>query len=290
MIEVLAAKTGGWPLVRLMRPRQWIKNLLVFAPLLFSASFLRPESDARALIGFVAFCLASSASYVLNDLMDVASDRLHPLKRLTRPIAAGWVSPGSAWILFGVLTALTLCTFAFDTMTAVALVLYLLLNVAYSARLKHVPVLDLFVLSSGFVIRVYVGSTAIHVYLSFWMFITTLCLALYLAAGKRRQELVHLGAASRSVLARYTVALLDYYALISAISAILFYGLFVATEKPALAVTLPFVLFGLFRYRYVIDIKNEGESPTDVFWTDLPLVLSIAGWAAACLYALLTAK
>jgi 4-hydroxybenzoate polyprenyltransferase len=289
-MEAAVSQTGAWPLVRLTRPRQWIKNLLVFAPLLFSASFLKPESDVKAFIGFVAFCVASSASYVLNDLMDVASDRLHPLKSVTRPIAAGLVSPFAAWVLFGVLVALTLCTFAFDTMTAISLILYLLLNVAYSARLKHVPVLDLFILSGGFVLRVYVGSTAIHVYLSFWMFITTLCLALYLAAGKRRQELVHLGVASRSVLARYTVGLLDYYALISSISAILFYGLFVATEKPALAVTLPFVLFGLFRYRYVIDIKNEGESPTDVFWTDPPLMLCIAGWAIACLYALLNVK
>ena len=215
-----------------MRPRQWIKNLLVFAPLLFSASFFKPESDAKALIGFVAFCIASSASYVLNDLMDVAADRLHPVKSLTRPIAAALVSPRSAWVLFGVLLALTLCTFAFDTSTALALVGYLLLNFAYSVRLKHVPVLDLFVLSSGFVIRVYAGSTAIHVHLSFWMFITTLCLALYLTAGKRRQELANLGVASRSVLTQYTVALLDYYALMSAISAILFYGLFVATENP----------------------------------------------------------
>ncbi len=289
-MEATLTKTAGWPLVRLMRPRQWIKNLLVFAPLLFSASFLKPACDARALIAFVAFSIASSAVYILNDLMDVASDRLHPIKSVTRPIAAAWVRPRSAWILFAILIALTLTTFAFDRMTAVALVLYVLLNVAYSARLKHVPVLDLFILSSGFVIRVYVGAASIHVYLSFWMFITTLCLALYLAAGKRRQELVIMGAASRSVLARYTVGLLDYYALISAISAILFYGLFVATEKPALAITLPFVLFGLFRYRYVIDIKNEGESPADVFWTDSPLLICIAGWAAACLYGLLTAK
>jgi 4-hydroxybenzoate polyprenyltransferase len=156
-MEAAVSQTGAWPLVRLTRPRQWIKNLLVFAPLLFSASFLKPESDVKAFIGFVAFCVASSASYVLNDLMDVASDRLHPLKSVTRPIAAGLVSPFAAWVLFGVLVALTLCTFAFDTMTAIALILYLLLNVAYSARLKHVPVLDLFILSGGFVLRVYVG-------------------------------------------------------------------------------------------------------------------------------------
>jgi 4-hydroxybenzoate polyprenyltransferase len=162
-----------------------------------------------------------------------------------------------------------------------------LLNFVYSVRLKHVPVLDLFILASGFVLRIYAGAVAIRVSLSFWMFITTLCLSLYLACGKRRQELLLSGRNSRAVLRNYSAPLLDTYLSISEISAIVFYGLFVSTTRPALAVTMPFVLFGLFRYRYLVEVRSEGENPTEALWSDAHLMLTVLFWAGMSVYVLL---
>jgi decaprenyl-phosphate phosphoribosyltransferase len=284
-MEAVTSRAIGWPLARLLRPKQWIKNLLVVAPLIFSASFVKFDAMSHTIIAFWLMTVAASAVYILNDLLDIDADRVHPTKRLTRPLASGAVRPGSAILLLIVLYGIILSSFFYLPEAALTLCLYVLINVAYSVRLKHIPVLDLFVLGSGFVIRVYVGAAAIHVELSFWMFITTLCLALYLAAGKRRQELLDAGTGARSVLALYTVPLLDYYALLSAVSAILFYGLFVATARPELSITLPCVLFGLFRYRYLMDMQNQGESPTDAIWGDIPLILCVLVWAVLSVYA-----
>jgi decaprenyl-phosphate phosphoribosyltransferase len=269
--------------LRLIRPKQWIKNAFVLAPLVFSGSFMRQAAIVEALIATLVFCVASSATYVLNDLTDVESDRLHPIKRHTRPLAAGTVTVGQARALLAFLVVLLLASLVWRPATAAVVIGYLALNVVYSLWLKRVPVVDLFCVAGGFVLRVFAGAVAIEVVLSSWMLITTLCLALYLAAIKRRDELGERGAAARTVLGSYTVGLLDRYGEMSAVGAIVFYSLFVLEVRPALAMTIPLVLFGLFRYWYIVEDKG-GESPTDALWRDWPLGLTVAAWGAICAF------
>jgi 4-hydroxybenzoate polyprenyltransferase len=270
-----------------MRPRQWIKNAFVLAPLIFSGSFLDRASVARALAAVLLFCVASAATYVLNDLCDRHADRQHPIKRLTRPIAAGAVSVRGAAALLAGLALLLLAGAALFPAAGLGIGVYLLVNVAYTLRLKHVPVLDLFCIALGFVMRVAVGALAIPVVLSTWMLVTTLSLALYLATIKRRMELQRQDRGeTRVVLAHYSLALLDRYAELSALSAIVFYGLFVTTVRPELAVSVPLVLFGLFRYWYIVDRRGGGESPTDALWDDRLLLGTVLSWGGLCTYVL----
>jgi 4-hydroxybenzoate polyprenyltransferase len=267
---------------RLLRPRQWLKNVFVLAPLLFARRLHDPWSVSEAIQAMVIFTLASCVVYVLNDLQDLTSDRLHPTKRYSRPLASGEVSPKAARVLLGVLAgAFVLSILMVPAITAAAGG-YLALNVGYTLRLKRVPVVDLFCLASGFVLRVFAGAVAISVPLSSWMLITTLALSLYLAAIKRREELSRSGHGAREVLGSYTPGLLDRYALIAAASAIVFYSLFVMTVRPGLVVTIPLVLFGLFRYWYIVESAGLGESPTDALLRDIPLALTVIGWAALC--------
>jgi len=267
---------------RLLRPRQWVKNVFVLAPLLFAQRFRDPWSVSEALQAMVIFTLASCVVYVLNDLQDLNADRQHPTKRHTRPLASGEVSQQTARVLLAVLTACFVLSILMVPAISAVAAGYLVLNVGYSLRLKRVPVVDLFCLASGFVLRVFAGAVAISVPLSSWMLITTLSLALYLAAIKRREELSRSGNAARAVLGSYTPGLLDRYAMIAAASAIVFYGLFVMAVRPGLVVTIPLVLFGLFRYWYIVESAGLGESPTDALLRDIPLGLTVVGWAVLC--------
>lgn len=281
--RVMRAVTG---LVKLARPRQWIKNGFVLAPLVFAGAFTHQQAIRNALFAMLLFCVASSAVYVVNDIADRKRDRLHPGKNRSRPLASGAVSLHAAVVL---LAALYVILFVgWFSQPAVVLVIggYLALNLAYSFWLKHQPVLDIFCIAFGFVLRVYAGAQAIAVPMSTWMFITTLCLALYLAAVKRRQELTKSGDEAREVLQRYTVSLMDRYAEMSATGALVFYSLFVMSARPELAVTLPLVLFGLFRYWYVVEKLDGGESPTDALLSDAQLLLTVAGWVGLCLWVL----
>lgn len=277
----------GRATVRLLRPRQWIKNVFVFAPPVFAGVLLSPGQPRRAVLAFVLFCLAASAAYVVNDVRDVAEDRTHPDKRVSRPLAAGEITMTQAIVILILLYALLAAGFMLLPAVALPIGAYLLLNAGYSMGLKHVPVLDLFIVAAGFVLRVYVGARAVDVPLSAWMLITTLCLALYLAAIKRLQELRTSGDEARAVLRQYTAPLLERYAEMAASSAIVFYGLFVITMRPALVITIPFVLFGLFRYWYIVERLGGGESPTEAIWKDLPLAGTVLLWGAACVYATL---
>ena len=273
-------------LLVLMRPKQWVKNLLVFAPLIFARKFLLEPAVISAAFAFLLFCLASSAAYILNDLCDVERDRRHPTKRLTRPIASGVVPVPSALMLMALLYVVLAVAWWLASSVVYVIATYLALNVAYSLGLKHQPVVDLFCVALGFVLRVLAGAEAIGVPLSSWMAVTTLCLALYLAAIKRRQELAEIGPPARNVLGSYSIVLVDPYAQISAAAALLFYGLFVLTTNTRLVGTIPFVIFGLFRYWYVVDRLGGGESPTDSLLGDWPLVLGVLAWTAACVAAL----
>ena len=283
---VTARSSDVWAIIRLLRPRQWIKNGFVLAPLIFSGTFVRRAAVIDALIATLLFCVGASIIYVFNDLHDLEADRLHPTKRRTRPLAAGLVSlPQARWAM-ALLSLALLGGLALEPRATGVILFYVLINLAYTVRLKEVPVVDLFAIASGFVLRVQAGAVAIPVALSPWMLITTLCLALYLAAVKRRDELTNSGHATRSVLRLYTPGLLDRFAERAAVGAMVFYGLFVITVRPALAVTIPLVLFGMFRYSFVVDRAGGGESPTDALWRDRPLALTVIGWGLLCAFTL----
>ena len=273
-------------LLKLMRPKQWVKNGFVFAPLMFTGLFLDLTAITQTVMAFILFSLAASATYVVNDLRDIEQDRKHPVKSKKRPLASGQVTPAQAKKLLVGLYAVLAVGFIYQPMIMAVIMAYLLLNVAYSFYLKHQPVLDIFTIALGFVLRVYAGAVAISVPVSSWMFVTTLCLALYLAAVKRRQELVQTTQEGRAVLQKYTVSLVDRYAEMSATGALLFYSLFVMNARPEMVMTIPFVLFGLFRYWYVGEVLEEGESPTDALFADKQLMVTVLGWIGVCLWVL----
>ena len=272
-------------LARLLRPRQWIKNAFVLAPTLFAGLYLDGGAVLRALAAAGVFCVASSLVYVVNDLADLEADRQHAAKRHARPLASGAVSVSAARGVLIVLAVLLVAGGIALPAVSGAIACYLALNLAYSLKLKRIPVVDLFCIATGFVLRVFAGALAVEVPLSSWMLITTLCLALYLAAIKRRQELAA-GGSSRVVLGSYSVELLDRYAELSSISAIVFYSLYVIDVRPALVITIPLVLFGVFRYWYMVRTLDVGESPTEALWGDWPLMLTVLAWAGLSAYAL----
>jgi len=269
------------PVIRLLRPAQWLKNGFVLAPLIFSRSFTSTTAVLHSLAAFAIFCGAASVGYIINDLFDRESDRAHPVKRL-RPIASGEISIRAAIAIVVISTPILLAAaFFISPKFLLAVALYLGLTTFYSIRLKTMPIIDLFAIATGFVLRVWGGAVAIDVVLSVWMFITTLSLALYLAATKRRQELLTSTAAGgfRAVLQHYTVALMDYYSGIAVVATFVFYGLYIVTVRPQLAATVPVVLFGVFRYRYLLEISHD-ESPTDRLVRDPQMILCALLWAA----------
>lgn len=275
-------------LVSLIRPKQWIKNTFVLAPLIFSGQFLSLDSLGKAGFAVCLFCLAASATYIVNDIKDVDYDRSHPTKAKTRPLAAGDISLSTALVALGILSVLLVMGAVAMPHVGWIVLAYVALSLTYTFILKKKPVLDIFCIAVGFVLRVYAGGMAIDVPVSGWMFITTLCLALFLASIKRRQELKQVTTETREVLKYYTIALVDRYAEIAATGALIFYGMFVMSSKPQLVVTIPLVLFGLYRYWYVVESLDGGESPTDALLEDKQLLLTVLLWVAACGWVLLS--
>jgi decaprenyl-phosphate phosphoribosyltransferase len=274
-------------IVKLMRPKHWVKNLFVIAPLLFSGRYNESDSIIRTMVAFAAFCLIASATYVFNDIQDLAADRLHPVKSKSRPIAAGSVPVRVAWVLFGILSlgagALTL------NYPRIAFVIfaYLLLNVAYSLKLKRLPVIDMFVIAVGFVLRVYAGAYAIEVPVSKWMFVTTFCLALFLASMKRFQELKVHGVATRAVLGKYDVAFVQRVAEMSGILAVVFYSIFTITSRPGFVISIPIVVFVLVRYWFIADKNGAGESPTDLILKDWQILVAAIALSASLAFVMI---
>jgi 4-hydroxybenzoate polyprenyltransferase len=278
--------TEAKALLRLIRPKQWIKNAFVLAPLVFAREYSDPHSIKLSAFALAMFCVASSACYIVNDIHDIENDRNHPKKRLSRPLAAGLLSVRTAVLFLTLLYALLIAGFVFQPALIGPIVSYLVLQLAYSFFLKHQPVFDIFSIAVGFVLRVWAGAEVLDVPLSSWMAITTLCLALYLASIKRRQELNSTGTEARRVLRHYSVALVDRYAEMSAVGALMFYSLFVMSTNSKLSATIPLVIFGLFRYWFVVESKDGGESPTDAVMSDWPLALAIVAWVGVCIVAL----
>lgn len=274
-------------LIKLVRPKQWVKNSFVFAPLIFAGEFLHPDSVYSTLLAAFLFCIAASAVYIVNDLKDIEKDRIHPEKSKKRPLASGQVSPQSAIILLILLYIVLISFWAVVPNVIYVIFIYLVLNWAYTFKLKHEPVIEIFIVAFGFVLRVYAGAMALTVPVSHWMFITTLSISLYLASIKRRQELLQSGSQSRGVLAYYSVTLIDRFAEMSAVTAVVFYSLYVMEVQPKLIVTVPLVIFGLFRYWYIVETLKGGESPTDVIIQDKQILLTVSLWVGCCIWVLL---
>lgn len=281
---------SGLDLLILLRPKQWIKNLFVFSPLVFSGSFTDTSAILDATIAAVFFCIASSTIYIINDYHDIEKDRCHPVKSKTRPLASGAVSKPAAIIVFLALVSFLFIAGYKLTAALPIIILYFFINLLYTFYLKHQPVIDIFTIAAGFVLRVYAGAMAINIEVSTWMFVTTLCLALFLASVKRKKELTAVGTSGREVLNKYSVELVDKYAQMSSMGALVFYSLFVLSERSELAATIPFVIYGLYRYWFTVEQLDRGESPTDALYADWQLGLTVVGWAACCAYIIATAS
>ena len=273
-------------LLRSMRPRQWAKNGVVLIGLVFARELGKPDQVARAVLGVLVFCVLAGAVYLANDLLDLDKDRLHPTKRNRPlasgrlPVAVGAVASG-ALVLAGLLTAFVLSRDFFAVAVA-----YLALQAAYIGLLKHLVILDVMVLAAGFVLRAVAGALVVDVPISPWLYVCTMLLALFLALGKRRQELVLLSGAAaghRPSLEQYSVRLLDQLIQVVTTSLVFAYMLytFSAENLPkshAMMLTIPFVLYGLFRYLYLVHERGEGGSPEEVLLRDRPTFACVALW------------
>jgi 4-hydroxybenzoate polyprenyltransferase len=266
-----------------VRPRQWSKNLLLFAGIVFAAKLGDAVRWIEAVTAFAAYCAASSAAYLVNDVRDAAHDRLHPLKRL-RPVARGELSVRGALALAAGLAALSLALVAPLGSTSLAfLTTFLLLQGAYSLGLKHLVLVDVFAIAGLFVLRSAAGAAAVDVRISPWLLLCTALLALFLALAKRRGELVLAGASStpgRPVLEGYSLALVDQLIAVTVACTIAAYSVYTFTaHSAAMMATIPFVLFGLFRYLLLVHRDDLGEEPENVLLTDRPLIAAVILWA-----------
>jgi 4-hydroxybenzoate polyprenyltransferase len=273
-----------------LRPAQWTKNLIVFAALIFGQRLLDGEAVVRALVAFLAFCALSGVVYVVNDVVDREADRQHPLKRL-RPIAAGAlpvpVALGGAAVLVVVALVASLWLGVAFAAHAVA---YVALQLAYSLGLKRQVILDVLSIALGFVIRASAGGAAIDVPISQWLLVCTILLALFLALAKRRHEITLLGedaARHRAILGEYTPYLVDQMIAVVAASTLMGYAVYTVSSDtverfgtPWLGLTLPFPLYGIFRYLYLVHRRSQGGSPTELLLADRPLLLCVALWGA----------
>lgn len=278
-----AYKLKGY--IMLARPKQWIKNLFVFAALIFAKLVFEPAYSIKVLLAFLYFCMISACVYIINDVIDAQRDRLHPKKKL-RPIASGQISKTEALVFLGVLLPITvIAAFMLDISFAVVLILYFANNILYSIKVKHMVILDVMSIALGFLLRVIGGALVIKVYISPWILLCTLLLSLFLGFSKRRNELVILenGADShRKILEEYSLEFIDNMLSIVTASTVMAYSLytFMSSDNTYnMMLTIPFVLYGIFRYQYIIYRKKEGGSPEETVLSDIPLMLNIILWA-----------
>lgn len=283
-----------WPLIRALRPTQWVKNVFVLAPIVFAERLTDPTILHRALLALIAFCLAASTIYLFNDLRDRKDDRKHPLKK-NRPIASGAlpvpVAMGACLVLGGGAFAVSL---GLGTTFAVLLAIYIGINVVYSGFLKRVVILDVMAVSSGYVIRVMAGSSAIAVDVSNWLLLCTTFLALFLIFSKRRHELVLLAddaASHRAVLGHYSEAFLDQMINVVTASTVVAYALYAVDPTTVerfgsdrLVYTIPLVLYGVFRYLYLIYQRPDKRNPTEAILTDVPSLINVLLWGLLVLW------
>jgi len=275
-------------IIKSMRPKQWVKNILVFAGLIFSRNVFNINHLIQSFSAFLAFCFISSAVYVINDILDINNDRIHPEKQF-RPIASGNISIPAA-ILLAVASAVIAFIIALSVNFQFTFIigLYFILLTFYSLCLKRIMILDVLIISSGFVLRAIAGAVAIGVSISSWLLICTIFLALFLSLCKRRNEIVILGKKSdrhRPILAEYSIALIDQFIAIVTGSALISYSLYTTDDATIkqfgtdnLIYTVPFVIFGIFRYLYLVYQKNLGGSPDRVLLEDKPVIINNGMW------------
>lgn len=271
-------------LIELMRPKQWIKNFFVFAAIIFSGKFLNFDILILNIVTFLLFCITSSIIYVLNDIVDIEKDRCHPEKR-KRPLASGRVSKKSAIILDIALFILVIyCNYNFVNIKVLGIMLtYIFINILYCFKLKNIVIIDVMTITFGFVLRVESGSIATGVEVSPWLFLCTVLLSLFLALNKRKSELITLKDNSsnhRKILKEYSINSIDKMLTIVNPSILMAYCLytFSSIQSKTMIVTIPFVLYGVFRYEYLMDKKNIGGKPEDVFAKDKPFLINVLMW------------
>ncbi|MFX0133343.1 MAG: decaprenyl-phosphate phosphoribosyltransferase [Candidatus Hodarchaeota archaeon] len=272
-------------LIESMRPKQWSKNLLLFVGIIFSQNILQLPLVLKSVAAFGLFCIISGSIYILNDLADIESDRAHPLKS-QRPLASGrlkiWIA---AVVLITLISASIPLSFILDFQFGIVVLAYFLLILAYSLVLKHVVILDVMIVTLGIVLRAIAGAVVIHVKISSWLLICTIFLALFLTLCKRRHELVILGDNSgnhRKSLIEYNPYLLDQMIAVVTASAVISYALYTTSQETVtkfgtrnLIFTLPFVIYGIFRYLYLVHQKNMGGSPELIFIKDRSMIINI---------------
>ena len=277
-----------------MRITHWVKNLFLFAALIFSGHLFRPDDFLKTVIGFFLFSFASSAIYLINDITDREKDTLHPVKA-RRPIPSGALSVGTAIaVAAGLLLISIIGSFLLNTLFGVVTVAYVIVNLAYSFLLKKVVILDVMSIAVSFVLRVVAGAVIIDVPSSEWLILCTLLLSLFLGFSKRRHEVTYLetnAVAHRSVLEYYSPLFLDQMTAIVTASTVMSYALYTISEETVrkfgtkdLIYTIPFVLYGIFRYLYLVHKREEGGSPTRILLTDVPLILNVILLVVTCAY------
>ncbi|MDH4056516.1 MAG: decaprenyl-phosphate phosphoribosyltransferase [Gammaproteobacteria bacterium] len=281
-------------LVQLMRPQQWVKNLFVFAGLLFNQSFGDIPLVGSVLLAFAAFCMVASSIYVINDICDREQDRIHEKKKL-RPIASGAVSIKAGWSLAAVLLIVGLMTGYFASPNVMLMLgIYVVLNIGYSFGLKRIVILDVFIIAAGFLLRILAGTIGVGMEPSEWLFLCSLCLTLFLGFGKRRAELLGRentpieDGQGRTVLQEYSPVLLD--SMMAAVAACTFvtYGLFTMSDETAaqhgtraLVYTLPLVMYAMFRYFYMLHVRGKGNDPSEDLVRDPHVIIAGTLWLIA---------
>ncbi|MCD2345951.1 decaprenyl-phosphate phosphoribosyltransferase [Clostridium guangxiense] len=270
-------------LLLLMRPKQWTKNLFVFGAIIFSGNFLNARLVLMNLFVFAMFCLTSSSVYVFNDIVDADKDRKHPIKKY-RPIASGKVSKGQG-IILDVILLIFIITFTsiVNIKILILLMMYVVMNIFYSFILKNVVIIDVMIITAGFVMRLASGGIATSVELSPWIILCTILLALFIALNKRKSEIISMKenrTKTRKILEEYSVELIDKMLTIVTPSILMAYCLytFSSIQNRSMMITIPFVLYGIFRYEYLMEKANIGGKPEDIFTKDMPFLVNIVCW------------
>lgn len=274
-----------------MRPVHWVKNVLVFAGLIFSQNLFDPLLFTKSFLGFILFCTVSSSVYILNDILDLKQDKLHPIKS-KRPLASGELSVTSTLVFSLVLGTISIVlSFWLQRNFGLVVLSYFLLNLFYSLYLKHVVILDVMSVAAGFVLRAVAGALVIGVTISSWLVVCTILLALFLGFSKRRHELILLednAIGHRKILAEYSPYFLDQMIAVVTASTVVAYAFYTLSPEVMqklgtkyMDLTIPFVLYGIFRYLYLIHQKKEGGRPTKMLFTDKPILINILLWLVA---------
>ncbi len=275
-------------LIKLSRPEQWIKNFFVFAGIVFSGQITNVTAVLNSIIAFILFCIASSLIYVLNDLVDIEKDKLHPKKKL-RPLAAGHLKKSDTYVYVLILTACLIGGYFWSIAVSIIISTYIIINILYAVCFKNIVIIDVFSIASGFVLRVVAGAVAVSAMPSPWLLLCTLLLALFLALGKRRHELLLLqnnAKDHRANLGEYNIDLINQWTSITTATTILTYSLYTFIELSHIwmMTTIPFVIYGLFRYQYLVFVKKQGGSPEKILISDTPFIINGLLWASTVFF------